>query len=95
MANGSITTARGMSLNIDEIIQQAQRPAGMVDEASTRDTGNFKTAVLNAPRVRGLYHLLVKPRVMRLMVCQNRILQIRLRRRRPCPKRAKPKHWPK
>ena len=53
MANGSITTARGMSLNIDEIIQQAQRPAGMVDEASTRDTGNFKTAVLNAPRVRG------------------------------------------
>lgn len=53
MSIGTVTTARGMALNIDELITNAQRPVGATDNASTRETGNYKTPVLNQPKVRG------------------------------------------
>ncbi len=53
MSRGIIATARGMSLNIDELIQQAQRPIGTVDAASTREKPNYTPAVSNTPKVRG------------------------------------------
>ena len=53
MGTGIITTARGKALNIDELIQQAQRPIGTKDEHSTRETGNFKPTKSNEPKVRG------------------------------------------
>lgn len=53
MATGTVTTARGMALNIDELIMNASRPIDAKDAASTRESGNYKTPVLNEPKVRG------------------------------------------
>lgn len=53
MATGTVTTARGMALNIDELIMNANRPIDASDTASTRETGHYKTPVLNQPKVRG------------------------------------------
>lgn len=53
MATGIVTTARGKPLNIDELIQQAQRPIGYKDAASTRENPNYTPAADNTPKVRG------------------------------------------
>lgn len=53
MSTGIITTARGRALNIDELIQQAERPIGTKDAKSTRNTGNYRPSPRREPNVRG------------------------------------------
>ena len=53
MATGIVTTARGASLNLDELIQQANRPIGTKDAASTRANKNFHNAKPNTTKLRG------------------------------------------
>ena len=53
MATGIVTTARGGALNLDDLIQKAKRPIGMVEEKTTRANPNYTASVNNTPQVRG------------------------------------------
>jgi hypothetical protein len=53
MASGTITTARGLALNIDELIAKAQRPIGLQEAKSTRASPSYNPGQSNTPRVRG------------------------------------------
>lgn len=52
MVTGIISTARGESLNIDELIMRGRRPVGRAAK-STRENPNYSIAVNNQPKVRG------------------------------------------
>ncbi len=53
MATGTITTARGESLNMDDLIMRSSAPLKKATEASTRATPNYQPRPNQNPVVRG------------------------------------------